>query len=278
MLISFKDGSHREIENLKGENLFGAILSGTDFSNKILTDTIFVNCELSNCNFYGAILSNVDLSHSNLKNTNFSHAKLDSAKIYRVSAECCDFSYANLSYADLSFSNLSYANLMSANLYNSKLISTNMKCANLNSANLRDANLYNSNLNRALLINSITSGIKHNENTVFFALQCPEEGSFIGWKKCRNDIIVKLLITEDSKRSSATTRKCRASKVKVLEILINDNTQLKLPPICAVSLHDISFLYKVGETIEVDNFDDDRWDECSNGIHFFLTKQEAINY
>lgn len=36
--------------------------------------------------------------------------------------------------------------------------------------------------------------------------------------------------------------------------------------------------YKVGEMVYPDGFDDDRWNECSHGIHFFINKQEAINY
>jgi hypothetical protein len=27
-----------------------------------------------------------------------------------------------------------------------------------------------------------------------------------------------------------------------------------------------------------DSFDDTRWEECSHGIHCFLTREEAINY
>jgi hypothetical protein len=102
-----------------------------------------------------------------------------------------------------------------------------------------------------------------------FVLQCSEEGSFIGWKKCRNNVIVKLLIPEDAKRSSATSRKCRASKVEVLEVYGAD---------FGVSLSDEDVKYMKGETVYPDSFDDDRWNECSNGIHFFITRQEAENW
>jgi len=78
------------------------------------------------------------------------------------------------------------------------------------------------------------------------------------------------LITEDAKRSSATTRKCRASKAKVLEIS-GGITEVS-------SKWDIHFIYKVGETVEVKDFDENRWNECSTGIHFFLTRKEAEEY
>jgi hypothetical protein len=42
--------------------------------------------------------------------------------------------------------------------------------------------------------------------------------------------------------------------------------------------HDKNFLYRVGETVEVKDFDDDRWNECSTGIHFFITRDEAVIY
>ena len=36
--------------------------------------------------------------------------------------------------------------------------------------------------------------------------------------------------------------------------------------------------YTVGEMVYPDTFDENRWNECSNGIHFFINKQEAIDY
>nr|DAE41777.1 MAG TPA: hypothetical protein [Caudoviricetes sp.] len=41
---------------------------------------------------------------------------------------------------------------------------------------------------------------------------------------------------------------------------------------------DSKFIYKVGEIVTVDDFDDNRWNECSTGIHFFINRQEAVNY
>ena len=137
-------------------------------------------------------------------------------------------------------------------------VALNLNYANLNYANLRDA--------------------KSNENTSFFASQCPEDGSFIGYKKC-GKYIIKLQITDFAKKPSATSRKCRASEVLVLEIQNIDGTASGLYEY----LHDDNYtsngtLYKVGETTEPDSFDENRWNECSNGIHFFITRDEAVNY
>ena len=46
----------------------------------------------------------------------------------------------------------------------------------------------------------------------------------------------------------------------------------------AYSGHDPNFIYKIGEIVEVADFDTDRWNECSTGIHFFITRQEAVDY
>ena len=87
---------------------------------------------------------------------------------------------------------------------------------------------------------------------------------------------MELEIPEDALRSSATTRKCRCSKAKVISItnLNGSNSQTKE----AISKKDNSFVYKIGDTVEVADFDTNRWNECSTGIHFFMTREEAVNY
>ena len=109
---------------------------------------------------------------------------------------------------------------------------------------------------------------------MFFS-QCPTEGSFIAWKKAQCKI-VKLEVTEDAKRSSATSLKSRCSKAKVLAIQEKDGNLSELTQIA--SNHDSSFIYKVGEVVEVTDFDEDRWNECSTGIHFFISRDMAVKY
>lgn len=151
------------------------------------------------------------------------------------------------------------------------LCGANLCGADLSGVDLSGANLRGANLSYADLDN-----VEYNEGTAFFALQCPEEGSFIAFKKVDNVAIVKLLIPEDAKRSSATTRKCRASKAKVLDIYSIDNKSIKLDSILNNNFSITE--YKVGEMVYPDSWDEDRWNECSHGIHFFITEQEAINY
>lgn len=175
--------------------------------------------------------------------------------------------------------NLKHTRLLYVNLEHSSLRNTNLESAMLCKVNFSDSNIGGANFCNSVLENVSFENVYHNENTIFFALQCPEEGSFIGYKKAINKdeefVIVKLQITEDAKRSSATSRKCRCSKTKVLSITSIDG---KIEYDSAHACYDRSFVYKVGETVEVTDFDEDRWNECSTGIHFFITRDEAVQY
>ena len=132
------------------------------------------------------------------------------------------------------------------------------------------ANLWEADLSGANLL-----GVCYNEGTGFLLPQCPSEGSFIAWKKA-GGYIVKLLVCEDAKRSSATTLKCRCSKATVLAIENCDGTKADVNSV--LSNHDNSFIYTIGETIEVKDFDEDRFKECSTGIHFFIAREMAVKY
>lgn len=63
---------------------------------------------------------------------------------------------------------------------------------------------------------------------------------------------------------------------KVLEIQNIDGTKANVTKV--KSGYDSGFVYEVGKTVSVDNFCEDRWEECSSGIHFFINRQEAVNY
>ena len=36
--------------------------------------------------------------------------------------------------------------------------------------------------------------------------------------------------------------------------------------------------YTVGEVVHADDWNENRWNECSHGIHFFIDRQSAVNY
>ena len=216
-----------------------------------------------------ADLCDVDLRNADLRCANLSDANLRGADLFG----------ANLSDADLRCANLSDANLRGADLFGANLSDADLRCANLSDADLRNADLCradlrNADLCRADLCEASIDQMMWNIYTVFYPLQCPESGSYIGYKKA-SGLVVELEIPADARRSSATSRKCRASKAKVLSITdINGNPaggQVK-------SNYDPNFVYAIGETVEVTDFDDNRWNECSTGIHHFITRAEAVIY
>ena len=136
-----------------------------------------------------------------------------------------------------------------------------------------DAYLSDAYLSDAYLRDAYLRGAKQ---IPYIPLACPSDGAFIGWKKVGR-YLVKLEIPEDAKRSSATTNKCRCDKAKVLDIIcISDNSPIDLQEITSFNYH--KTIYKVGEMVYPDSFDEERWNECSHGIHFFINKQDAINY
>ena len=106
-------------------------------------------------------------------------------------------------------------------------------------------------------------------------MACPTDGSFIGWKTA-SGYIVKLQIPEDARRSSAGGEKCRCDKAFVVEIQNFDGTNADIETVC--SDYDENFVYAVGATVEVDNFDNNRWNECAPGIHFFIDRRAAVEY
>ena len=257
-----KDG--REKADLRGADLSNVDLRGVDLSN----------ADLSSAYLSGANLGNTDLSNASLKFAKLSNADLIGTILMDARLNCADLRGVNLSYAKLNCADLKCANLCSANLSNVDLRNADLKNTNLRDADLSGADLRFANLKSADLRDADLNEVSYNHQTSFFAMQCPEEGSFIGYKRANNKI-VKLLITEDSKRSSATTRKCRCSKAKVLSITNIENTEEFNE---VASDYDKSFIYKVGEIIEVKDFNNDRWDECSTGIHFFIIRNEAVMY
>ena len=215
------------------------------------------------------------------KNWAFMRADFQGADLQGVDLRMAPLQGANLQGADLRRAHLQGANLRSANLRGADLRMAHLQGANLRMAHLRGASLQEADLQgadfrMAYLQGADLQNLKIDETTkIFIPLVCPDTGEFIGWKKARKKIIC-LKIPKEAKRSSATSRKCRCDKAKVISIQNIDGTDSGLTQIC--SGHDHSFIYEVGKTVKVNDFCEDRWRECAPGIHFFITREEAVNY
>ena len=148
-----------------------------------------------------------------------------------------------------------------ADLYRTDLCEADLCEADIREADLCGADLRGADLRGAKNLN--------------FPIACPEKGTFTAFKKARK-YIIELEIPSDALRSSSTTRKCRCSKAKVISITNLDGTPSGVKSVA--SNYDSEFIYNLGETVEVHNFDTNRWNECAPGIHFFITRQEAVDY
>ena len=228
--------------------------------------------DLRNANLYRVNLINANLRSADLRKANLRKANLRSADLRKANLRNAALAYADLREADLREANLYRAFCCYANLNGVDLRNADLREVNLFRTNLKDANLFGVNLKNANIINAEIS-----ENTkIDYPIACPETGSFIGYKKAGCEKIVKLQICEDAKRSSATAKKCRCSKALVLAIENIDESDSGLQGI--TSIYDPSFIYRVGKIVEVLDFDDNRWNECAPGIHFFMDRQDAVEY
>ena len=201
---------------------------------------------------------------ADLRGADLSGANLRGADLWDANLGCADLRDANLRGADLRDANLRGADLRDANLRGADLSGANLRRADLRDANLRGADLSGANLGDANI-----GGLDAARLSILPA------GDIIGWKKCSGERIVKLMIPADARRSNATGRKCRCDRAKVLVVESIDGSEAFDE---ATSQNDPDFAYRVGETVVVEGFDDDRWKECAPGIHFFITRDEAVAY
>jgi hypothetical protein len=165
------------------------------------------------------------------------------------------------------------ADLQRADLRGADLQGADLQRADLRGADLQGADLQRADLRGADLQGAYLRGTKNIEMVGAVTTIVPE-GDIIGWKKC-NEGIVKLLIPAKARRSNASGRKCRAEWAIDKGHFTFDGKRTRKD---FTSCYDSSFVYKVGATIRPNGWDENRWEECSSGVHFFITKIEAENY
>ena len=246
-----------------GSVVFEYTKEGNTITETVL-DAIRRGADLCGANLYGADLRDADLRDADLYGADLRDADLRDADLRDADLYGADLRGADLRGAYLCGAYLCGAYLCGADLRDADLRGANLCDADLRGANLRDADLRGADLRGANLCDA--KGCY---------LSCPTEGSFIGWKKASGHI-VKLRIPEDARRSSATGHKCRCDKAYVMEIQNMDGT--KATEDTVRSDHDKNFVYTVGATVEVPDFDDNRWSECAPGIHFFIDRRAAVEY
>lgn len=199
---------------------------------------------------------------------NLSNACLRGTRLVCVNCHNADLSGADLTGAILQNSIFYKTNFSNANLRKADLSNGIFDKCDFTGADFHEATLTNARLGYA---KNIPEYVKDMTRV------CPKEGSFIGWKWCMSNKIVKLEIPENAKRSNATSRKCRCSKAKVISI--EDIYGKTLDDTMVVNgIFGDKIIYKIGKMAYPDSFDENNWNECSHGIHFFMTREEAVEY
>ena len=237
-----------------------------DVSHKTLEDVVIRDCNLSQALFSGCVLIRCTFINCTLNNACFVEAMFNGTVFNNCSMNNTDFRLTGISSCGFKD-----CGMRKSVFYNSYIRSTQIHDCDFTGCDFRDTVFWN-----------MCSNCQ--DMMPFVPLNCPETGSFIGYKKALVDmnldgeytwVIVKLRIPEDAKRTSGFSRKCRCSKAEVLEITKPSGAQVNRP---AFSMYDYNFTYKVGAVITEEKFCEDRYRECAKGIHFFMTRKEAENY
>jgi uncharacterized protein YjbI with pentapeptide repeats len=207
---------------------------------------------LSDADLRVANLSDADLSDADLMRADLSDADLSDANLRGADLMRAYLMRANLRGADLSDANLRGANLMRADLSDADLSDADLRGADLRGANLSDAHLRGANLEGAKgLSQFVVAG----------------QGALVGYKKTTTGIVTLSIPVSAGRVNAYGSRKCRAEYAVVIDA-----------PDGSRSLHDSDFTYTIGQTVRPDSFDPDPRVECSHGIHFFITREEAEEY
>ena len=200
---------------------------------------------------------------------------LTGADLSNMDFTLCSFQNTKLAGADFHNSSVENALFDGNCLHGADFRNANMRTASFRYCDMGECDIRGANLFGAVLEYADLKGIISDEATQWFRLHCPEKGAFLAYKKCVNDRMVQLLVPADARRTSATLPSCRCDKAKVLTIKSFDFTENYDE---AWSLVDENFVYRKGQWVEVKDFNEDRWQDSTTGIHFWLTREEAEAY
>ena len=141
---------------------------------------------------------------------------------------------------------------MRANLYGANLEGAYLGSANLKGANLKGANLYGANL-----------------GSEDFRLGKIITEPLTGYKKTKEGVVITAEIPAGAIVFCINGSKCRTNRAKITDM---DGREV------LHSSYDKSFEYRLGQEINIKDFNLMYNVECASGFHFFRTKKEAEEY
>lgn len=248
--------------NLSGSNL---TIAGSNFRFAVIRDAIFD----------GTFFTENRCEEARFINASFRRSFFSDNKFVHTLFVDCDFTTAAFSWQ--LFDNCNFFNCSFAECSIGSAIFNGCRFGNCDFDLADMPNLFHSNYMEGCI------------NVPYMPMACPDEGEFMGYKVAiREDtklnqpgpryVLVTLRIPSDAKRSAAGGRKCRCNKAQVVAIETAESRYVGTTIRTARSAHDFAFKYRVGEEVFVTNFDENRWNECAPGIHFFMNKKEALLY
>ena len=282
--LSGADLRYFTFSNVNFENAFlketfftGSTFRFVNFKNADLRRSKFINCDFHNCSFDNAFMYNCDLSKSIAENTSFKSAIIEYAILKGVNFRCnvfleTSFEGSILEYSELKYSAFRFVNLKDCSLKRSDMTASNFMNTDFARAFMKDAILVNCNFYSNYNLDKI---VGKNNNYIEGKVLTD---NIIGYKKCMDYTIVTLEIPRGAIVFSIDGTKCRTNKAKVIAI---DGADRAYSKHSTYSEHNRTYghmSYYVGDEITVYNFDCKYNEECSRGIHFFLTREEAEDY
>ena len=189
--------------------------------------------------------------------------------------ECmrADLRGANLYEADLYKADLRGANLYEANLRDANLCGANLRDANLRGADLCGANLYEADLREANLRGADLCGANLRDANLCGAEKM-RLGRILtepitGYKKTQEGVVITAEIPAGAIVFCINGKKCRSNRAKITDMAGREILH---------SQYDNSFEYRLGQEIEIKDFNLMYNVECTSGFHFFKTRKEAKEY
>ena len=161
---------------------------------------------------------------------------------------------------------------MRANLYFAHLEGAHLKCANLEGAYLKCANLEGANLEGAHLEGAYLKCANlegANLEGEDFRLGKVLDEPLTGYKKTREGVVITAEIPIGAIVFSINGSKCRANRAKITDMEGHEVLH---------SQYDNTFEYRLGQEIEIKDFNLMYNVECDSGFHFFRTRKEAEEY
>lgn len=264
--------------DLRGANLCDANLNGVNLRHADLRRANLCNANLFSADLSGANLREADLCKARLNGADLSGANLCDANLVSADLSGADLRRAYLCNSKLRLANLYEANLRGANLYRAYLNGANLGCVDLDSASLRraylnGANLYGAHLSgvdlyAADLSWANLSGANLSGDYRFRLGKILYE-PLTGYKKTKEGVVITAKIPVGAIVFCINGGKCRTNRAKITDMAGHEVLH---------SDYDKFFEYRLGQEIEIKDFDLTYNVECTRGFHFFRTRKEAEEY